>query len=129
MRSHAGLKNSGTFSAYKTDMRSYGFMEERGGQLFATQAGIEWLGHDMPSPSTTQEVLDVWMPKLRLGARRMLQILVEHGGEWMTDEELLQEADLANSGTYSAYKTDLKTAQLVLVERGRVVANKETLFL
>lgn len=129
MRSHAGLKNSGTFSAYKTDLRTLGFMEEKNGELFATQAAIDWLGHDMPSPSTTQDVLDVWMPKLRLGARRMLQVLIEHKGEWITDEELLRESDLTNSGTYSAYKTDLKTAQLILVERGRVAANKETLFL
>lgn len=129
MRSHAGLKNSGTFSAYKTDLRKYGFMEDRNGEIFATQAGIDWLGHDIPSPSTTQEVLEVWMPKLRLGARRMLQILVEHGGEEMTEQELMEESDLVNSGTYSAYKTDLRTARLIITGHGQIAANKETLFL
>lgn len=129
MRSHAGLKNSGTYSAYKTDLRTYGFMEERGGELYATEKAIEYLGHDVPAPSTTQDVLDVWMPKLRLGARRMLEVLLKYNGDWITDEQLQEETNLTNSGTYSAYKTDLRTARLILVERGRVAANKETLFL
>ena len=126
---YAGLKKSGTYSAYKGDLRKYGFMEERDGECFATEAGIDWLGHDMPSPSTTEEVLAVWIPKLRLGARRMLQVLVGRKGEWMTDEELLEESDLLNSGTYSAYKTDLRTARLAITQGGRIAANKDPLFL
>lgn len=129
MRSHAGLRNSGTYSAYKTDLRRFGFMEERSGMIFATQGGIGFLGHDMPSPNSTEEVLQVWMPKLRLGARRMLQVLIDHAGETMTDQQLQEESELANSGTYSAYKTELKTAQLIIIDRGTVTANKETLFL
>jgi len=130
MRSHAGLKNSGTFSAYKTDLRAFGFMEERNGLLYATQGGIDWLGHDVPSPSNTEEVLAIWMPKLRSGARRMLEILArEYPGQALTDEELQEKAGLTKSGTYSAYKTDLKTARLIVVGRGSVQADKDTLFL
>ncbi|MBN1253962.1 MAG: DUF853 family protein [Deltaproteobacteria bacterium] len=129
MRAHAGLKKSGTYSAYKTDLRRYDFFEERGGLFYATQAGIDWLGHDIPAPNTTQEVLDIWMPKLRLGARRMLQVLIEHKGEFISDAELQEGAGLSNSGTYSAYKTELKTAQLIVIDRGMIAANKETLFL
>lgn len=129
MRSHAGLKNSGTYSAYKTDLRSGGFIEERGGLLYATQTGVEYIGHDIQAPKTMQDVLDIWTPKLRLGARRMLEVLVAHKGEWISDGELREEAELANSGTYSAYKTDLKTARLAVVRPGEIAANKETLFL
>jgi len=130
MRSHAGLRKSGTYSAYKSELVKYGFIkEEQNGIFFATQEGIDYLGHDIPSPSTTQEVLDVWLPKLRLGARRMLQVLIETNGEAITDEELQRNAELSNSGTYSAYKAELRTAQLVIVDRGTVRANKETLFL
>lgn len=129
MRAHAGLRKSGTFSAYKTDLRGAKFIEERNGLVRATQAGIDWLGHDIPSPSTTQEVVDVWYPKLRSGARRMLDVLIRHRGNPISDEQLQEETELANSGTYSAYKTDLRTARLIITENGMVAANRETLFL
>lgn len=90
---------------------------------------MDWLGHDIPSPQTTEDVLAVWTPKLRLGARRMLGVLIRYAGESITDEQLQEESELSKSGTYSAYKTELKTAQLAIVGRGKIAANKETLFL
>jgi len=130
MRSHAGLKNSGTYSAYKTDLKRAGFLDVRSDGLFyATESAIDWLGHDIPSPATTEDVLNVWNPKLRLGARRMLEVLIRYNGEFISDEQLQQESELANSGTYSAYKTELKTAQLAIIKQGMIAANKETLFL
>jgi hypothetical protein len=129
MRSHAGLKNSGTYSAYKSELRKSGLIEERGGMFYATDKGIEHLGGNIEAPTTTEEVLAIWMPKLRLGARRMLEVLIQHGGEAITDAQLQEEAELSNSGTYSAYKTELKTAQLAIVDRGVISANRETLFL
>ncbi len=59
----------------------------------------------------------------------MMQVSIENGGEPITDSELQERSDLANSGTYSAYKTELKTAQLIVIDRGMIAANKETLFL
>lgn len=129
MRTHAALKKSGTYSAYKTDLRKAGFIEERGGLFYATDAGINWIGHDIPAPGTTQGVLEVWLPKLRLGARRMLEVLIECGGSFITDTELQERAGLAKSGTFGAYKTDLRTAGLVITENGMIAANKEVLFL
>jgi len=130
MRSHAGLKKSGTYSAYMTDLRRSGFIEERdNGLIYATQAGINYIGHDIQAPTTTQEVMNIWLPKLRLGARRMLECLVKHKGEPISDEQLQQETELANSGTYSSYKTDLRTARLIKTNRGMVAADKDTLFL
>jgi uncharacterized protein len=130
MRSHAGLKKSGTFSAYMSDLRRGGYIEEKNGMVFATEAGLEYCKHVPAAPSTTKEVLDIWRPKLRDGARRMLDILVESRGENISKEELGERAQLAKSGTFSAYLSDLKTARLVIVNRdGTVAANKETLFL
>lgn len=130
MRSHAGLKKSGTFSAYMSDLRRGDYIEERNGMVFATDAGLEYCKHVPAAPSSTQEVLDVWKPKLRGGVVRMLDVLVENGGEAISKEELGERAGLAKSGTFSAYLSDLKTARLVTVNRdGTVAANKETLFL
>lgn len=129
MRAHAGLKKSGTFSAYMTDLRK-GYLEERGGLVYATDAGLEYCQHVPAAPQSTQEVVAIWNGKLRDGARRMLAVLVEAGGEPMSKEELGERAQLVKSGTFSAYLGDLKTARLAVVNRdGTVAANRETLFL
>lgn len=129
MRAHAGLKKSGTFSAYMSDLRRGAYIEERNGQVYATDAGLEYCQHVPAAPSTTDEVLAVWNPKLREGARRMLAVLVEAGGAMIGKEELGERAGLRKSGTFSAYLSDLKTARLVVVSRDGVAANRETLFL
>jgi len=129
MRAHAGLKKSGTFSAYMSDLRK-GYIEERDGMVFATQSGLDYCKHIPAAPQSTEEVLDIWKPKLRDGARRMLDALVQAGGEPISKEQLGELAQLQKSGTFSAYLSDLKTARLAVVNRdGTVAANKETLFL
>jgi hypothetical protein len=130
LRSHAGLKKSGTYSAYKSDLFRHGYAEKRGVTLLATQAGLDYFDGDVPAaPQTTQDVVDLWSSKLRDGARRMLQRLIEHGGEAVPHEQLYLESELVKSGTASAYLGDLKRAQLALVTRDGVAANRETLFL
>lgn len=130
MRSHAGLKKSGTFSAYMSDLRRGQYIEERGGMVYATEAGLEYCKHVPAAPQTTEEVLSIWNPKLRDGARRMLAVLVEAGGEPIDKEALSEKAGLVKSGTFSAYLSDLKTARLAVVNRdGTVAANRESLFL
>ena len=130
MRSHAGLKKSGTFSTYLSDLRRGGYVREEHGILYATDEGLDYCKHVPAAPATTEEVLAIWNPKLRDGARRMLASLVELGGDFLTKEELGEKANLAKSGTFSTYLSDLKTARLAIVNRdGTVAANKETLFL
>lgn len=129
MRSHAGLKKSGTFSAYMSDLRTGQYIEERGGMIYATELGLEHCKHAPSSPTSTEEVLSVWNPKLRDGARRMLKVLVEAGGELIQKEELGERANLKKSGTFSAYLSDLKTARLVTITRDGIAADKDTLFL
>jgi len=130
LRSHAGLKKSGTYSAYKSDLFRGGYIEKRGGDLFATQTGIDYFGGHIPdAPQSTEDVLAIWGPKLREGARRMLDRLIAHGGELVTREQLFEESKLEKSGTASAYLSDLKRAQLALVSRDGIAANRETLFL
>jgi len=129
MRAHAGLKKSGTFSAYMSDLRK-GYIEERGGMVYATERGLEYCKHVPSAPSSTDEVLAVWEPKLRDGARRMLRHLVELDGNPITKEDLGIASQLGKSGTFSAYLSDLKTARLAVVNRdGTIAANRETLFL
>jgi hypothetical protein len=130
MRAHAGLRKSGTFSTYLSDLRKGNYIEERGGDVYATERGLEYCQHVPSAPQSTEEVVSIWNQKLRDGARRMLAVLVEAGGEPISKEELGEKSGLVKSGTFSTYLSDLKTARLVTLNRdGTVAANKETLFL
>lgn len=130
LRAHAGLKKSGTYSTYKSDMITGGYAELRGDGLAATQAGVDYFGNSIPStPMSTEEVLATWRPKLREGARRMLDVLVSYQGKEITRDRLFEESGLVASGTASTYLSDLRTAQLAVTTRDSVAANVETLFL
>lgn len=129
MRAQAGMKKSGTFSAYMSDLRGGGYIEERDGLIFASPAGLDYFGEVPAAPQSTDEVLEIWRPKLRDGARRMLDALVTAGGRPMGREELAEAAGLTNSGTFSAYLSDLRTARLAVVGRDGVAADRESLFL
>ena len=129
MRAHAGMKKSGTFSTYMSDLRRGGYIEERNGEVYATGKGLEYCKHVPSAPATTEDVLNVWRPKLRDGARRMLDVLVVAGGEFMEREELAEASGLTQSGTFTTYLSDLRTARLVVTNSQGVAANRETLFL
>lgn len=130
MRSHAGMKKSGTFASYMSMLRAGQYIEERNGLLYATQSGIDYFGGSVPdAPRTTEDVLSVWKPKLRDGARRMLLVLVEHKGESIPLDQLASESNMVRSGTFASYLSMLRTARLITTERGSVSANKGTLFL
>ena len=129
MRSHAGLKKSGTFSAYMSDLRREGLIEENGNNIKASQRAVDVFGKDHDAPSSTEEVMAIWMPKLREGARRMLQVLVDAKGEPISSAELQERAELAKSGTFSAYLSDLRTARLIRSDSQGIAADKDNLFL
>lgn len=124
-------RTGGTWAAYKSDLKSGGYFEIRDGLWFATDAGIEYIGEDAPEvPSTTEEVVRLWGEKLRLGARNMLDVLIEHKGRNVTRDSLGKAIDMEPSGgTFAAYLSDLKQAGLILVDRDGVRANSETLLL
>lgn len=129
----AGVKRtSGTFSQYKAILASNKLVSIQNGMWQITDPGMRLLGASAPDiPRSTQEVLAVWMPKFKAGARRMLEIIVERRGRSLTVEELGQRAGISHeSGTFGQYLGHLVTAELVVKpERGYVAANKEVLFL
>lgn len=129
MRAHAGMKKSGTFTTYLSDLRRGEYIEERNGEVYATRAGLEYCKHVPSAPASTDEVLAIWKPKLRDGARRMLDVLVLQGGEFVGREQLAEAAGMTKSGTFTTYLSDLRTARLVVIDSRGVAANKETLFL
>ena len=130
MRSHAGMKKSGTFDAYMSLLKGGGYIERNGDTVVATRAGLDYFGGHVPkSPRTTDEVLSIWEPKLKSGARRILRVLVQRGGHPVSYPTIYKEAGLAKSGTFDAYLSSLRSARLIVSGRGYAQANKETLFL
>lgn len=78
-------RTSGTWAAYKSDMRNGGYFEVRDSLWFATETGLAYIGSDAPQmPSTTAEVVALWGPKLRAGARNMLDALIRQRGRVMS---------------------------------------------
>lgn len=124
-------RTGGTWAAYKSDLKTQGYLELRDGLWFATEAGVHYFGGDVPAmPTTTREVLALWSPKLRSGAVNMLQALIDRKGESITREQLGEAVGMeSKGGTFSAYLSDLRTAHLIVTGGGIVAANKETLFL
>lgn len=124
-------RTGGTWAAYKSDLKTAGYLEVRNGAWHATKAGVAYFGGNMPkAPRTTEEVVALWEPKLRSGARAMLNVLVKHRGQPMSRERLGEWVEMEPSGgTFSAYLSDLRTAGLIITDGGAVRANAETLFL
>ena len=130
MRAQAKLKKSGTYNTYKSDLKSGGYIEFRDNLVYATQAAMDFFAGDIPeTPTTTEEVVKVWEPKLRSGAREMLKVIIERQGEEISRDELAEAVGMVRSGTFNTYLSDLRTAGLIVSSSTGVSANRETLFL
>ena len=133
MAAQAQMKRTGgTFGDYKSVLRSNGFITiGADGRWAATKAGVDFMGANVHrSPRSTQEVVDLWSPKLKAGARRMLEVLIKARGHTLSREALGLEARVsAEGGTFGDYLSALRTAELVVVDAAGVRANREALFL
>lgn len=116
----------GTFSTYYGDLRRLGFIEERGGLTFATEAGIRSLGDKVPAaPKTHAEVMAMWRRALRSGAFAMLEAIVRAGRAGIHRNELASAVGMAASGgTFATYLGDLRRNGLITEEAKRSRANE-----
>lgn len=123
-------KSGGTFGSYWSSVKVAGLIDEAAdGTTTLTQAGIDYVGADARQPATPEEMLELWRPRLKAGARSMLDQLVQRQGEWMSREELAAIVNLEPSGgTFGSYLSMLKTAGLADVN-GQQVRAAEVLFL
>lgn len=120
----------GSFTSYKSNLVTGGYIEVQGNQWRATEKGVSHTGlADVgPPPSTTDEVLALWRTKLKPGAMRVLQTLIDSGEE-INQDELSARAEI-RGGSFTSYLSNLTTAGLIVKPfRGVVAANREALFL
>ncbi|NUS38285.1 MAG: DUF87 domain-containing protein [Lysobacter sp.] len=117
--------SGGTFGTYFSNLKKAGFLEERDGLVFATDAGVAHLGGDVPpAPTTHEEAMALWKRALRSGAFRMLEVIVTAGQDGVTRDQLGAAIDMAHKGgTFGTYLSNLRTNGLVTESGGRLVAN------
>lgn len=129
-RSHVGLRSSGTFRTYKSILQSQGFAKRDNDLWYATREGIDHLGGQVDAaPTTTDEVLAVWRPKLGKGPMHILDTLMTAPLQGLDKDALLEATGFASSGTFRTYLSQLKTARLI-ESQGRIIKiNAETLLL
>jgi len=121
---------SGTFSDYLSSIKRAGLVVEEHGKVELTTAGQGEMGGELgagaPSPAELQAM---WGRKLKAGARRMLDALMEVHPDGLSREELADRSEIArSSGTFSDYLSSLKRNALAEEHSGVVYAG-EALFL
>lgn len=126
----ADVKQGGTFSEYFRAVLNAGLLEGRSNGTFAiSPLAIDTLDNvDVGRGMTTDEIVAVWMPKLKAGARRMLELLLDRYPDGLSRAELGELADVKQGGTFSEYLRSL-TKNGLAEETGGIVTAGETLFL
>jgi uncharacterized protein len=115
----------GTFNTYLGDLRRAGFIEERGGLAFATDAGITALGDQVPkAPTSHEDAMALWRKALRAGAFAMLEAIVAAGRDGITRQEIADQVGMQSSGgTFNTYLGDLRRNGLITEQHKRCTAN------
>jgi hypothetical protein len=115
----------GTFLTYIGDLRRAGYIEERNGLLYATDAGVESLGDKLPSaPTSHAEAMAQWSSALRAGAYRMLEAIVAAGANGIERAAIASAVDMEpRGGTFNTYLGDLRRNGLIIERDGRAIAN------
>ncbi len=121
--------SGGTFGNYFGTLKRLGFITENGRDVEITQAGLDYLGADIPpQPETTAELLAMWKAVLREGERKMLDQLVEIYPEAMTRQDLGERTGFTHTGgTFGNYLGSLRRNRLIEVDGDQVRASA-TLF-
>lgn len=119
--SHKG----GTFNTYLSDLRRNGFIEERSGLLYASTAGVESLGDQLPAtPKTHTEAMEQWRNALRAGAFAMLEAIASSGANGISRDQLAEHVGMTRTGgTFNTYLSDLRRNGLITDNGGVCIAN------
>ncbi|TIP13175.1 ATP-binding protein [Mesorhizobium sp.] len=111
----AGFKRTGgTWGTYKSRLRTKGAVEQRGDLWFATQAGIDAIGGDIPDmPRTPEERIAMWKSKVP-GIGPMLDVFFRCYPMELTKEALASHLNMAaTGGTFGTYLSRLRSNGLI----------------
>ena len=123
--------SGGTFGAYfGTLNRAALLTETRNGDVEITQAGLDYVGTDVPrAPETTEDLLAMWRKALRRGEAEMLRVLVEAYPKALSRTHLAEQTGFTVSGgTFGAYLGTLRRNGLIDAD-GEAITASATLFI
>lgn len=124
-----GYPPNGSFYNRISDAKMAGAVTVDGTRVYTTPAGTAQYGGQFTVPTTTEEVMALWMPKLGGAAQKILQYLVDQGGEYVTRQQLAEATGYPLNGSFYNRISDVRVTGL-LVEQGKNVAvSKELMFL
>ncbi len=123
----SGMKRTGgTWQTYVSRLRTAGYIDEDGGRVGATPAGLEAAGQvDRPAPGS---VIQQWKSALGSGPSKMIDALIAAHPRGMDRANLADCTGMTvTGGTFQTYLSRLKSNGLVDV-KGRTVALTDILF-
>lgn len=122
--------SSGTFYGYLSSLRVRGLVTDEREEVTLTSDGSVFIGEPIRSePMTSGEIVATFSPKLKAGAKRMLELLVDAYPSNISKKELAEQAEVnIESGTFYGYLSSLRSNGLVEDDKGTARASP-TLFL
>lgn len=120
---------SSSFTAQVATLKREGYIEETGGLICATRAGLDLYGGARPSPQSSAEVQEMWRRALDDGPRKMLDELIRVFPHGHARDDLARNSGYSpTSSSVGAHLKMLRDNNLAEVRDGKVFA-AETLFL
>ncbi|HAX81914.1 MAG TPA: hypothetical protein DCY40_05040 [Actinobacteria bacterium] len=118
----------GTFDRYLSTLRSAGLVRDLPDKrLELTDAGAAKIEGTKQEPPEGEELVALYRNRLKAGARRMVDVLVERRGRWTSRDHLAKLAGLSRGGTFDRYLSSMRSLDLV-EERGGELQISEDLW-
>lgn len=124
-----GATMGGSFANRISEARIAGAITTEGSMVYGTPAGIAAYGNSFVVPTTTEEVLSLWLPKLGKVSRQILEYLVSLGGESVTRAQLADAVGATMGGSFANRLSEVRTTGLLTESGSNVAANTRMLFL
>lgn len=122
----SGMKRTGgTWSTYKSRLRSAGAIERRGEQWFVTADGLQNIGGEVaPMPAPGMDLVEFWIDRIP-GVGPMLRVLAKsYPGGFTRGELAVRLAMSASGGTFATYLSRLSSAELISKSGNQIRASK-----
>jgi Helicase HerA, central domain len=107
-------RTGGTWQTYKSRLRSRGLIAQDGREWSVTPEGLAIAGVVPHQPQTPAELRSMWKEALG-SAGRLLDVLLDAGGQLPRNELAARAGLTSNAGTFGTYLSRLRSNDLVLV--------------
>jgi flagellar biosynthesis chaperone FliJ len=126
-----GKTTGGAWNGRLSETRSAGLLEDAGrGLVRATEKAAREFSGTWQRPTNTEEAIAVWNHKLSDRHRRMLDRVMQAGGEPVSTAEVMAAAGMTPGGAFNGRLSELRSTGLIVdAGRGYVKANVEALFM